>query len=298
MKRLPPMFRSLIHAVLPLFLIVIVPDRGSGQTCSGDPPCNLTATAVDASEITVTWEGDQGAGHKIQWTTGTTPIWPAEGTNEKELADMVVTYPHTSLTAETQYWYRIKACDPTDFAACAPYPTETTAGNRIATATTGAAGAIPLDVPTGVMISSGSMTGNDKGSITVTWTPVTDVYYTVQWADDEGMTMNTDTKEEITDGTLAQEGLDLATKRWYRVRADSIPGDATMTASGWTTAQEGVAGGQLDPVTGLVASLVGTTATVGWATSPIATSYGIEWASAETGAVDNGHSGSDASEPE
>ena len=118
MKRLPPMFRSLIHAVLPLFLIVVVPDRGSGQgglgVCSGDAPCNLTATAVSASEITVTWLGEplSGAAHKIQWTTGTTPTWPTPGTNEIEVAEGILTYSHTNLTADTQYWYRLQACAP------------------------------------------------------------------------------------------------------------------------------------------------------------------------------------------
>ena len=191
-----------------------------------------------------------------------------------------------NLTADTQYWYRIQACAPGDFSLCAPYPNETTAGNRIATATTATAGTTSLDKPENLDTDPGTGVGNDMGSIIVTWDTETGISYTVQWADNMAMTSPTEVTDN--DGTLTQAGLDLATERWYQVRADADSGDDTKTASDWTDAVEGIAGGQLSRVTGLTAVLTGTTALVGWERSSGATliadvEYRIDWATAEVG---------------
>ena len=57
-----------ITRLLPLFVLVVIPDRGSGQVCSQgtnvDLPCLLKAVPEGPDEIRITWELEaDDAGH-------------------------------------------------------------------------------------------------------------------------------------------------------------------------------------------------------------------------------------------
>ena len=172
-----------ITRLLPLFLLVAIPDRGSGQVCGGDAPCSLTAVAAGSDEITITWEGADDAGHRIQWVEGgTTPDWATDSTSV-DIALETYTYSHTGLKADTKYWYQISACAP-DFTFCVPFPGATSASNdRVATATTEAAGAVALDPPAGFTVSTNAdgEAGTSEGKIDIEWTAVASVVYEIRW---------------------------------------------------------------------------------------------------------------------
>ena len=216
-----------ITRLLPLFVLVVIPDRGSGQVCGGDAPCSLTAVAAGSDEITITWDGESvGAAHQLQWTTGATPTWPSSGTNEIEVAEGTLTYSHTNLTADTKYWYRLQACAPGNFAQCAPYPTGTAAGERVATATTEAEGSMAPEAPTNfTATSSTGVVGTTSGVITIEWDALADLTYELAWDNGEavstGISIEHDALKSGTAGkrTIPHTGLTLGIPYAYEINA-------------------------------------------------------------------------------
>ena len=269
---------SWITRLLPLFVLVVIPDRGSGMQppCGGDAPCALTAVAAGSDEITITWEGADDAAHRIQWVEGgTTPDWDTDSVSV-DIALGTFTYSHTGLKADTKYWYQISACAD-GFAFCVPFPGATLASNeRVATATTEAAGAVALDPPAGFTVSTNSdgEAGSSKGQIDIGWTAVENVVYELRWDSASVPANNAALLEGDPDLDGGSAGARVVThdertvgKEYsYQVRAASQTDDGSKTPSDWVTAASATAGGQLSKVTNLGAVLDDdeTTATVTW----------------------------------
>ena len=148
-----------------------------------DPTNFAAATTTNAthSTITLSWTGVAEQSYKVQWTTGTTPTWPAPGTNELEIDQDAAahSHEHAGRDASTQYWYRIRACNAS-FADCKDYPAATTAGGLVQTATTDAAPTSQLAAPA-VTVSFGGRNADDRSSVSLSWAPVGDATgYAVQ----------------------------------------------------------------------------------------------------------------------
>ena len=292
MQRLSAMHRVMINTLLPLCLFIFIPDPGSGQIA-------LNAVAASSTEITLTWTGDDNVGHQIQWNLGTTAPDPWPSSTESNTINVDAQAPagigqqvsytqaHTGLAGGTTYWYRIRATTP-DHTSGPDWPTS---GTPVTSATTNATGSTPLDLPTDFAVASGTgSVGNDAGTVDITWTALANIVYEIQWADDAAMTNPMSlTDSKLAGGTaetrtITHTDRTLGQEYWYQIRAASSTDDTNLTPSSWTTATSAVVGGQLDPVTGLSATLnETTTATVAWDKHSIATTYGLEWSTDESG---------------
>ena len=193
-----------------------------------DPTNFAAATTTNAthSTITLSWTGVAEQSYKVQWTTGTTPTWPALGTNELEIDQDAAahSYEHAGRDASTQYWYRIRACNAS-FADCKDYPTATTAGGLVQTATTDAAPTNQLAAPA-VTVAFGGQNGDDRSSVSLSWAPVGDATdYAVQrqvgtsgWSQAPGKLDTQDPAEVSYLETAANLG-DTTQTHHYRVKA-------------------------------------------------------------------------------
>ncbi len=275
MKQWNNKLRSLFPLVLPIFLVALIPDRGSGQ----DPQIALTATVVSSTEITLTWTGTDNAGHQIQWNTGATANWASATTINIAPADnfgigteVNYSHSHTSLTPSTTYHYRIRPTSP-DHSAGPPWPTS---GNSVTSATTQSAGATQLPTPTNF---GGSTSAN---GVDLSWDSQTDVTFEIEW--DTLAAASRTWKTNIPDQTgttYSHTGLQAGALYSYRIKAASKTA-TTDTPSDWSTVANATAGGQLFPIVGFDARKIsGTSISLTWSQHPYADSYRIEESSDE-----------------
>ena len=264
--------RSLLVFTLPWLLIATIPDRGSGQPSA---PTDFKVTATDATSITLGWDGGSvPTGYVIQWHAGADApaTWPApvttgteaDGKNAEGLGD-VESFVHSGLTTGTKYHYRLWE----EF-------TDTWSANVSGTAE---ASLTALPKPENVVTKPGTVQGNGKGSLTLEWDLITGTRYSVRWDENEADLPDEDNLKVIdaTVHSLKQETLVLGSSRYYQVKATSLTSDAAKTASSWTDVIEGVAGGTLDPVEGLILTITTGTAVITWDRHEIATSYTVEY---------------------
>ena len=242
------------------------------------PPTNLEATATGTT-ITLTWTGQNS--HKIQWVTGSSPDWAS--VSEITVAQGVDTYPHTGLMENTQHWYRITGCNPSDstFLQCEPFPTETDASHtQIATATT-TTGDItlppPLPDPTGFDAATGA-----DGIIDLTWDLQTDVTFEIQWniTAEDGPWDGTPAIPNLMGDSHSHTGLTSGGTYYYRIRAKSKTGEPDNTPTSEWVKAEGEAGyipvQQLPQPTGFVATPVADGIDLTW-NAQTDVSFEIQW---------------------
>ena len=86
-------------------------------------PTNLSATAVSSSQIDLTWTDNASneSGFRIERSTDA-----ATFTQIGDVTSNVTTYADTSLSAATQYWYRVRAYNATGPSAFADPTSATT----------------------------------------------------------------------------------------------------------------------------------------------------------------------------
>ena len=115
-------------------------------------PTSLTATAVSSSRINLTWtdHASNESGFRIERSTDA-----ATFTQIGEVTSNVTTYANTSLSAATQYWYRVRAYNATGPSAFAGPASATTMP---------APPSQPPSAPTGLVAA------RQSGRITLTWT--------------------------------------------------------------------------------------------------------------------------------
>ena len=195
------------------------------STTVGPPaPSNLVATATSATQIDLTWVDNTTT--ESGFTVERAPnVSGAPGTFAviATLAPNVTTYSNTGLTANTRYWYRVRAFDANDVSAY----------SNTANATTPA---LPPAAPTALQATAMSATRIDLG-----WTDHAnnETGFRIERAPDNAGVAGT-YAEIATVGanvtTYSNTGLTANTRYWYRVRAyNSVGTSAYTTAASATT---------------------------------------------------------------
>jgi len=183
-------------------------------------PTNLSATASSSSQINLTWTDNASneSGFRIERS--------ADGATFTEIGVVgsnVTTYASTSLSAATQYWYRVRAYNATGSSAYA----------GPASATTQPAAPTAPAAPTNL-----SATASSSSQINLTWTDNSSNesgFRIERSADGATFTEIGVVGSNVT--TYASTSLSAATQYWYRVRAYNATGQSAYAGPASATTQ-------------------------------------------------------------
>lgn len=206
----------------------------AADTSAPSAPTNLTATAISASQIDLSWTASTDnvgvAGYAIY--RGGIKVAAVNGT----------TYSDTGLSSGTLYSYTVKALD-----AALNY----SADSNTATATTQSG--IP-SAPTGVTASAGD------GQVAISWTAASGATsYNIYWSTTSGVTKASGTKIAGATSPYTHTGRTNGTAYYYVVIAVNASGESVESAQVSATPQ---AAGLTAPVTLAATNLNDITATL------------------------------------
>ena len=183
-------------------------------------PTNLSATAVSSTQINLTWTDNASneSGFRIERS--------ADGVTFTEIGVVgsnVTTYANTSLSAATQYWYRVRAYNATGPSAYA----------GPASATTQPAAPTAPAAPTNL-----SATAVSSSQINLTWTDnaSNESGFRIERSAD-GVTFTEIGVVGSNVTTYASTSLSAATQYWYRVRAYNATGPSAYAGPASATTQ-------------------------------------------------------------
>lgn len=185
----------------------------SGNTIIPPPPSGLTATAVSSSQIDLAWTDNSTSEIGFEIMRSLTP--GGATTTIATTAPNATSYSNAGLTANTSYFYQVRASNSGIYSTTVS-----------ASATTLAATATPLSAPT-----------------SLTATPVLTSQINLTWADNSTNETGFQIERSLTSGTgftlvtvtaanttsYVNSGLVASTKYYYRVRAANEGGNSAFS---------------------------------------------------------------------
>ncbi|MDR0415226.1 MAG: fibronectin type III domain-containing protein [Prevotellaceae bacterium] len=202
-------------------------NNNDGRTPSA--PTSVTASATSSSTISVSWSSVSGAtSYEVYYEVGSSP--------SKKLAGTVsgTSYTHTGLSANTTYYYYIKAINSagaSSYSSSASAKTQSGSGD-------GGGGSAP-SAPTGVTASATS-----SSSISVSWRSVSgatsyEVYYEV------GSSSTKQLAGAVSGTSYTHTGLSAGITYYYYIKSVNNAGSSVYSsnASATTPSSGGSAGG-------------------------------------------------------
>jgi fibronectin type 3 domain-containing protein len=209
-------------------------------------PSNLSASAVSTSQINLSWADNSNneTGFKIERATNST--FTQNLTLVTTTAGNATSYSNTGLSANTTYYYRVRATNGTGDSA----------NSNTASATTQSAGSVPAQV-TGL-----SATATSSSQINLSWTAVSGATsYNIYRSTTSGGQGSTPFATGVTGTTYSNSGLSAATTYYYKVAAVNAAGTGAQSAEASATTQSAGTG------TKRTGTVIGTTGTYGGSSS-------------------------------
>ena len=196
------------------------------------PPSELVATAVSSTQIDLSWVDNSGNEKRFElWRRSEGEIWGLLS----ELPADTVSYSDTGLSAETEYFYQIRACNKD---GCSNF-------SEIASAGTQPAPISPPEAPGGLSASALS-----SSQILLTWQDNSDDEEGFKIERDEGAGFQEIATVPANQTSYLDENLTPATTYTYRIKAYNSAGESEYSNTAQATTLEalascqGICGGQ------------------------------------------------------